>query len=337
MNLKQLSEALGLSPTTISRALNGYPEVNIKTRDRVIEAAQRLGYTPNTTAQRLATGRAKAVGHVVPLAENDMFNPLFADFIAGAGEAYSKAGYNMVLSVVAPEDEMNSYRGLSSSRNVDGFMMHSPRMDDERIAFLTDLGLPFLVHGRTRHEDGYSWLDFNNLRAFEHATEMLIELGHKEIALLNGGSTMSFAHRRKLGYETALTNAGITPDPSLIYSEDMTEPFGYQTARMLIAGERPVTAILTSSLISAIGVSRAIAEAGLRMGQDISVMTHDDAMAFLPNGSDRPVFTSSKSSIRKAGRRCAEMLIDMIEGRTTGHQSELWEAEFVIGTSTGPA
>lgn len=337
MNLKEFSEALGLSPTTISRALNGYPEVNDNTRKKVLEAATRLGYTPNKVAQRLATGRAKAIGHVLPLSEHDMFNPLFADVIAGAGETYSRTGYNMLLSVVEHDKEIEAYRDLAVSRSVDGFILHSPRMDDPRIEMLNNLGLPYMVHGRTGNSTGYSWLDFNNQRAFEQATDLLIDLGHKSIALLNGHESMSFAQRRRKGYETALNTAGLPQSSDLIFGSDMTEPYGYESTMELLARPAPPTAILVSSLISAIGVSRAISEMGLKMGKDVSVVTHDDAMTFLPNGADRPVFTSTKSSIREAGKFCAQVLIDLIEGRISGNQSVLWEAEIVEGTSTGPA
>ena len=98
MNLKELALKLGLSPTTVSRALNGYPEVNETTRERVMAAAKRHSYRPNTRAIRLATGRAMAVGHVIPVAtRHEIVNPVFADFIAGAGETYSRNDYDMLL------------------------------------------------------------------------------------------------------------------------------------------------------------------------------------------------------------------------------------------------
>ena len=101
MNLKELSRELGLSPTTVSRALNGYPEVSEATRRRVVEAAGRLNYRPNMRARSLATGRAMAIGHVIPLSSrHEMMNPIFADFIAGAGEIYARNGYDMLLSIV---------------------------------------------------------------------------------------------------------------------------------------------------------------------------------------------------------------------------------------------
>jgi LacI family transcriptional regulator len=88
MNLRELAESLGLSQTTVSRALNGYPEVREETRARVLAAARAANYTPNSRARRLATGRAMTIGHVIPLAgKTEMVNPIFADFLAGAGRS----------------------------------------------------------------------------------------------------------------------------------------------------------------------------------------------------------------------------------------------------------
>ena len=141
MNLKELSKKLGLSPTTVSRALNGYPEVNEATREKVVAAARRHHYLPNTRAIRLATGRAMAVGHVIPIvSRHELVNPIFADFIAGAGETYSRGGYDMVLSIVPDNDESRIYRELKARGTVDGVIVHSPVQNDGRIALLHELG-----------------------------------------------------------------------------------------------------------------------------------------------------------------------------------------------------
>ncbi len=337
MNLKELSEVLGLSPTTVSRALNGYPEVSAATRSRVIAAAQEYGYVPNSIAKRLATGRAMAIGHVVPLAEHDMINPIFSDFLAGAGEAYSKAGYNMLLRVVPRANEEQAYRAMAAAQSVDGVVVHGPTVSDPRLALLHELGLKFIVHGRTASELSYSWLDINNRHAFQNATDYLLGLGHRRIALINGLEAMRFAHQRRKGYEAALGAAGIPLDPALMFQADMTEPYGYHTTRTLLRRNEPPTAFLASSLITALGVGRAIAEAGMVMGREVSVITHDDAMSFLPNYGTVPMFTATTSSVRAAGKRAAEMLLDMIEGRADEPQTELWECDLVLGASTGPA
>ena len=147
MNLKELATTLGLSPTTVSRALNGYPEVNEATRERVIAAARRYNYRPNARAIRLATGRALAVGHVIPLnIQTEMTNPVFADFITGAGETYMRNGYDMILSMVPDEAEENAYRDLKSRGAVDGVIVQGVKKSDPRIRTLHELGLPFVLH-----------------------------------------------------------------------------------------------------------------------------------------------------------------------------------------------
>ncbi|NJM83074.1 MAG: LacI family DNA-binding transcriptional regulator, partial [Tabrizicola sp.] len=257
MNLKELATRLGLSPTTVSRALNGYPEVNESTRERVMAAAKRHNYRPNTRAIRLATGRAMAVGHVIPIAtRHEIVNPVFADFIAGAGETYSRNDYDMILSVVPDEGEEETYRTLKSKGNVDGVIVHAPRMNDPRISLLRAIELPFVVHGRaTGSSDPYCWLDVNNRRAFQRATEFLLDLGHRRIGLVNGLEYMDFAIRRRTGYLDALTARGLPADAALMASDEMTEISGFRATQRMLALQDPPTALLAASMISGMGVS----------------------------------------------------------------------------------
>jgi LacI family transcriptional regulator len=338
MNLKELATKLGLSPTTVSRALNGYPEVNEATRERVVAAAKRHNYHPNTRAIRLATGRAKAVGHVIPIAtRHEIVNPVFADFIAGAGETYSRHDYDMVLSVVPDEDEEATYRSLKSKGNVDGVIIHAPRMNDARIPLLREIGLPFVVHGRaTGTADPYCWLDVNNRRAFQRATEFLLDLGHTRIGLVNGLEYMDFAIRRRTGYLDALAARGIAPEPVLMFSDEMTEISGFRAVQAMLALQRPPTAILCSSMISGMGARRAVESAGLTVGREVSIIIHDDDLSYMKNGEDVPIFTATRSSVREAGRLAAEMLLHVIARPEDGPQQRLLEAELIIGQSTGP-
>ena len=339
MNLKELASKLGLSPTTVSRALNGYPEVNETTRERVMAAAKRHNYRPNTRAIRLATGRAMAMGHVIPVAtRHEIVNPVFADFIAGAGETYSRNGYDMVLSVVPDDGETEAYRDLKSRGSVDGIIVHAPQMDDPRIPLLHEVGLPFVVHGRaTGAQMPYSWVDVNNRRAFQRATEFLLDLGHRRIGLVNGLEHMDFAIRRRTGYIDALAARGIAPEPALMSSDEMTEVAGFRAASAMLALPVPPTAFLVASMISGMGVRRAIEARGLQMGRDVSVIIHDDDLSYMKNGEDVPIFTATRSSVREAGRLAAEMLLSLIANPGEGPQERLLEAELIIGQSTGPA
>lgn len=339
MNLKELSAILGLSQTTVSRALNDYPEVSEATRTRVKDAAFAHDYRPNTRAKGLATGRAMAIGHVIPISSRlEIVNPIFADFIAGAGEVYSRNGYDMLLSVVPANDEARAYRDLAAKGSVDGVIVHGPRADDPRIDLLHSLKLPFVLHGRAGARDTkYSWVDVNNRRSFQRACELLLDLGHRKIALINGIEAMDFARRRREGYTTALLARGIQPDQSLMRSEEMTEFFGYTSSLEMLGLDNPPTAFLVSSMITAIGVRRAVGECGQRLGRDISVVIHDDELSYFKNGEDIPIFTAARSSVRHAGRRCAKMLLEIINDPERTIRHELLEAEITVGDSTGPA
>ncbi|SEL35932.1 transcriptional regulator, LacI family [Roseivivax marinus] len=339
MNLKQLAEHLQLSPTTVSRALNGYPEVNEATRLRVEAAARAVGYSPNAWAKGLATGRAMAIGHVMPVSKShEMVNPVFGDFITGASEAYLRAGYDMQLTLVDDEDEAMRYRNLRRRGLVDGIIVHAPLPADERIALLREIGLPFVVHGRASElPDDYAWIDMNNRRAFERATEHLLALGHRRIALVNGPERQDFALRRREGVLTAQAAQGIAADPALLSSGEMTERLGYTATREMRALPDPPTAIVAASMVVALGIWRALRDEGVTLGREVSVVAHDDDLGYLRNGGDVPVFTATRASVRDAGRRAAEMVLQMIRDPSCAPLQTLIEAELILGQSTGRA
>lgn len=337
MNLKELSKQLNLSQTTVSRALNGYPEVNEATRQRVAEAAAKYRYRPNTRARTLATGKSMFIGHVIPMSkQTELVNMVFSDFVAGAGLVYAEHGYQLALSIVQDEQELTAYRQFAERGAVDGVIVQAPTTNDPRIEYLQKLEIPFVVHGRASEVTRpYTWLDVNNKRAIETATHHLIELGHSRIALINGKEALDFAARRRDGYTAALARAGLTVDNRLMCSGDMSEPNGYEAARDLLNRADPPTAFVASSIVLALGVKRAVEERGLRLGQDVSVVCFDDDLSYLPNAGDTPQFTAMRSSVRAAGARCAALLLDLIATPGTAVRQELWEAELILGNSTG--
>ena len=338
MNLKQLAKHLNLSQTTVSRALNGYPEVNAETRRRVDEEARRVGYRPNPHAMRLATGRSHAIGHVLPSDRMLQIDPHFSDFIAGEGDVYSANGFDMMLHVGDAEDEQTVYRRYAQSGAVDGVVVMGPRLNDWRIDLLTELELPFIVHGRVGDlEDGYAWLDIDNRGAFRQATKLLTDLGHRRIGLINGNEAFTFATHRRQGYEEALRASGLGIDPAIMTSDAMTEENGYRQAKRLLTLEKRPSALLFSSMLSISGAMRAAHELNLQIGSDISLIAHDDGLPFLNAEGLVPSLTTMRSSIRAAGGRVAELLIEMINTPDTPQPHELWNVDLIVRGSTGPA
>lgn len=337
MNLKQLSNILNLSQTTVSRALNGYPEVSEKTRTLVLAAAKQHDYLPNVKAQALATGKSKMIGFVLPMSyQHEMLNPIFGDFLAGAAKTYKQQGYDTHFALTANDQQAKTYRDLHSKRSVDGVIVQSPKENDERVSILKKLGLPFVVHGRATGNNDYHYVDVHNTHAFINATNFLLDLGHRRIALINGNETLDFAIRRNHGYTQALKDRGVEPDARLMFSSEMTENFGYEAMNALLAMSQPPTAAVASSYTQAIGIRRALGEHGMSLGKDFSVVIHDDDLSYLRNGNAQPLFTATRSPIREAGRLCAEILMDVIENPKQASKQILLEAQLVVGSSTGP-
>lgn len=148
---------------------------------------------------------------------------------------------------------------------------------------------------------------------------------------------MDFAFRRRKGYQQALEAAGIGPDPVLMCTDEMTEQFGHHKTRYMLSLDDPPTAFLCSSMLSAVGIRRALQEAGLTMGRDVSVIIHDDDLSYLRNGDDIPLFTATRSSVRHAGELLADALMQIINEPDHPPINRLLEAQLVVGSSTGPA
>ncbi|MDP5307932.1 LacI family DNA-binding transcriptional regulator [Paracoccus spongiarum] len=338
MNLKEFARLVGLSTTTVSRALNGHPEVSARTRARLIEAARQHGYAPNAHARSLAKGHPSAIGCVIPISgRNEIVNPIYTDFLAGIAEECAPRKFEINLTVVPDDEQEQTYRALKSKGLIGGVIVQFPRRDDRRPALLDAIGMPYVVHGRVSdHPGAYSWVDVNNQRAFERATGFLLQLGHRRIGLLNGDEALDFAARRRQGHLKALTEAGQPVDPALLCSDEMTAAYGYAATMRLLSGPRPPTALLCASTLIAAGVVQALDERGLHPGADLSVVSFDDDLSYLRNPGAVPVLTAMRSPVREAGRRAAAMLIERIEGRDPQPRQHLMEAELVVGRSTAP-
>ncbi len=337
MRLKELALHLGLSQTTVSRALNGYPEVNEETRRRVLDAARRHGYQPNANARRLATGRAGAIGIVLPTDRNMLLDPHYMEFQAGLGETLLADEIDIVLSPTRGSDEMATYQRMAVGSRVDGVVLSSPLIADDRVRVLTELGLPFVLHGRTESPVPHAWIDIDNEGAFRHATKHLIDLGHRRIGLVNGETRFTFARDREAGFRSALAARGIAVDERFVASGVMSDEIGYRITERFLAETPWPTALLVSSMMMSLGAFRAIRAAGLELGRDVSMIAHDDVFPFLNPDVMVPTMSTTRSSIRAAGKRVGELLKELVEGRAAETIHELWPVELVVRASTGPA
>lgn len=338
MNLKQLADLLSLSQTTVSRALNGYPEVAEETRRRVVAAARRHGYRPNPSARRLATGKAGMIGYVMPTGAAVDIDPHFVEFLSGLGDYARSHELDLTLSPTTVEDEETTYRRVVANKQVDAVYVSAPKPQDRRVRLLEQLGFPYLVHGRSEGlEFEYPFVDIDNEGAFHDATRLLTQLGHTRIALVNGDNSQTFAIHRERGMRRALADAGLRLGESHVHSAAMTEENGYRAARTLLElPERP-TAIVCSSLLQALGIVRAMRDLDLSLPEDVSLISHDDVFPFLkPEGFQVPL-TTTRSPIRAAGARVAERLAARIAGIEDDPRGEIWKVDLVVRGSVAPA
>ncbi|MBS1164873.1 MAG: rafR [Proteobacteria bacterium] len=323
MNLKELAAELRLSQTTVSRALNGYPEVSEKTREIVLAAAQRFGYRPSPAARRLATGRAHALGVVFNAERNAFMDPLFVEYLAGVAETSAKEGFDILISPSTPRDEIVSFGRLARDGTVDVIILSAPQVTDARIALLSELEFPFVVHGRPPEPAGVSYIDIDNFGAFQQATSFLIQLGHRRIMLMNGEEHFTFAQDRSRGAAVAFAAAGLPEGLLEEHFMPMTAENAYRCARQALESDARPTAILCGSILVALGVLRAAAELGLEVPRDLSIVAHDDEMPAFPADQFHPQLTTTRSSIRAAGARVAEMALARVAGQKPGAVAEV--------------
>nr|WP_246591741.1 substrate-binding domain-containing protein [Aminobacter anthyllidis] len=322
---------LELSQTTVSRALNGYPEVSEETRRRVTDAAKRHGYRPNPSARRLATGKAGMIGYVMPTGAAVDIDPHFVEFLSGLGDYARGHELDLVLSPADAQDEETTYRRIVANKQVDALYISAPYNADKRVALAHQLGIPFIVHGRSEGLDfDYPFIDIDNEGAFHDATRLLVQLGHKRVALINGDDTQTFAIFRERGVRRALAESGLVLEPRNIRSVAMTEENGYRAARRLLEGSDAPTAIVCSSLLMALGIVRAARDLNLTMPRDLSLVSHDDVFHWLKPEHFSVPLTTTRSSIRAAGARVAERLAARISGLEDGARGEVWPVDLVV-------
>jgi LacI family transcriptional regulator len=338
VNLKQLADMLSLSQTTVSRALNGYPEVAEKTRLRVEAAAKRYGYRPNPSARRLATGKAGMIGYVMPTGATVDIDPHFVEFLSGLGDYARTHELDLALSPTTVEDEETTYRRVVANKQVDAVYVSAPRPQDRRIRLLEQLGFPYIVHGRSEGLDfDYPFVDIDNEGAFHDAARLLVQLGHTRIALINGDTSQTFAIHRERGFRRALSEAGLRLADQDLHSVGMTEENGYRAACALLGQADRPTAIVCSSLLEALGIFRALRDLGLSAPRDVSLISHDDVFPFLnPEGFPVPL-TTTRSPIRAAGARIAERLAARIAGIEIEPRGEVWKVDLIVRGSVAPA
>lgn len=336
--IRDLAARLGISIGTVSRALNGRPDVNPATRQRVIDAARDFGYVPQQSGRSLRKGTTHSVGLLweIPGGREAYGEPFFLSLFSGTQEVLAQNDYDLVIMLDQPKaavcggDPLARLRRIVQRRQVDALILPWTRTEDPRLDFLAETGIPFVALGRSLSGGAHPWIDLDFESAGQMATERFMAAGHRRIAL--GVPADSLMQKRFFvaGYRRALEAAGLTVDERLIAEGTVTPAGGYDVANAVLAQDPRPTAIIAIDTSMAVGVYRRLAELGLRCGADIAVLggVHDTPISeFLV-----PALTCFSLDTTALGRRLAEVLLATLDRRTTPdveRLGELWPLHLV--------
>ncbi|CAN5819282.1 substrate-binding domain-containing protein [soil metagenome] len=328
MNLKSLAQNLGISETTVSRALNGYPEVSERTRQRVLAAAQLAGYRPNPMARSLASGRTNVIGMIHPLLPNDLADPMFMQIIGGMSAALESRQMDLIIAPVSPANELRAYQHMVQERRVDGLIVGRTHLYDERVAYLAKQGLPFVAHGRTSVNEPHAWFDYDNEAGMRIAVEHLLAHGHQRIALISAPLDMNFACQRFNSFKASMQAAGFQTDPHYLIGNTNDRRSGYLAMQQLLACALVPTAVIVDNHMSGVGAMRALLDAGIAVGKTMSVIVWgrmEDSLA------GYNVTTIDQPHPDQAGAKMIEMLLAMQNGTAPSELQELWQPVLLAG------
>lgn len=311
LTIEDIAKLAGVSRSTVSRVINGSPNVRPVVRNRVQEVISAHGYTPQAAARQLVTQRTRTIGLILPDSAYQLFgNPIFAQMGQGVSQVCAQEGYVSMQFMGQRNMEEQTLFSLLRSRHFDGVVLISGEYDDPRPAFLKNAGIPYVRIGRDPNHDDLKYVDINNVEAVRTAVEHLIKLGHRRIAMVKGLARDTSSADRYEGYKQALHEAGIPLDEELVGDGDWTAACGYKfTLRFLQLASSP-TALFSSNDMMAAGVVRAAHERGLRVPDDLAIVGFDDldqtTMIF-------PELTTIRQPCVEMGMRAAELLIDQLE------------------------
>ena len=335
VTINDLARELGLAKGTVSRALNGYPDISDATRLRVTRAAERMGYRPMAQAQAIRTGLSRALGLVLNAGPGNAHKPFLTDFLDGISRAASEAAWSLtVATAFDEEDEVATMARLVEERKVDGFILPRTKIVDARIDLLRRLQVPFVLYGRTGDPTGCAWFDISGEDAMRDAVLRLAGQGHRRIGFINGQTVYNYASLRRDGYLSGLAQAGLAADPDLIREGATTMTAGETLGAELLDLASPPTAIVCALDLAALGVYRAAEARGCVIGRDLSVLSYDG----IPEAATAtPPLTTYAVDTRAAGARLARMLFALIRGARPESLRETVPAHLIARGSDGPA
>ncbi|MBS2532593.1 LacI family DNA-binding transcriptional regulator [Catenulispora sp. NF23] len=331
--MRSVAEHAGVSHQTVSRVVNGDPTVTDPVRQRVVTSMSALGYRPSAGGRAMARGRTEVVGLVIPHDPGFAFaNDHLIRMMTGAEQELAARGYGLLLSTrEASGDPGSPYRRFDRRRLVDGLIVEGGG-GTAALPHLVELGYPVVVIGYT--EDDLAMVHPDDEGGAYAVAQHLLALGHRRIGVVNGPQENRLAMAARLrGVHRAFADARLEPDPGLTVHGDFTFESGHAAARQLMARSEPPTAVFAFNDGMALGVLRFLRESGRGVPGDVSVAGFDDTSAAVLG--ETPLTSVALQSV-DLGRRAAQILLDLLDGKTAPNGETVMAGRLMVRASTAP-
>ena len=328
VTIRDVASQAGVSIATVSKVLNQRYGVAAETNARVLAVIEELGYEASLVAQSLRNHRTNVIGILVADLE-----PFSTELLKGAADAIRGTGFELVVYSAGgrTNDEKagweRRYLSRLSGTLVDGAVLVTPT-----VALDMHHGTPVVaVDPHTGPTGLLPTIDSDNLRGAQLATEHLLELGHRRIAMLTGRPDLQSAQLRETGYRRALAAAGVEADENLILVGAYDPEVSAESARRLLSGPDRPTAVFAANDLSAISTIEVATEFGLSVPEDLSVVGFDN----IPESvMSTPALTTVDQPIREMGRRAISLLVQLINGEPPGTTHITLDTSLVVRQST---
>lgn len=331
---KDIADACGVSRTTVSFVLNNTPGKVIpsETRERILETARRLGYSPDPEARRIAKRTRATIGLVVNHSDSIYADAYILRLIEGMAPVFNKKRCRLVLLPLRQRE--SDFNEIVRAHGLDGLMITNARADDDAMRSLVKLGLPCVVIGTVEDLDAIQ-IDIDNEEAAYQVADYLFSLGHRRVAMIVHAPLSYFAATERLaGYRRALEARGLPYDEGLVRVADFTEASGYAAARSILVSGEPPEALFAGNDAIAYGAVQAILDAGLRIPEDISIAGFDDDF---PSRFLEPALTTMSLPAASLGERAAATVVALLDGDPAVERRTILPTSLSLRASCGPA
>jgi len=329
-DIRDVAKRAGVAPITVSRCINNSGYCSPETRMRVEAAITELGFVPN----RLASGLRSKRSNTLALVLTDITNPFFTTIARGVEDMASDTGYTVIFcNTDESVSKEKMYVQMILEKRVDGIILVPALSGLDSVTLIKKQGIPIVVLDRRIPDLKTDVVRCDSEGGAYNLTRLLLSLGHREIAILNGPSGVSTSEDRLTGYRRALTEAGIATNTNREYYGAFTQESGYELTHKALANAQKPTALFATNNFIAFGVLKALQEIGLRVPEDIAVVGFDDLPSSLVTF---PFLTVAAQPAYEMGKRAIEILLNKLEGGAADqYQEVVLPAEIVIRQSSG--